>query len=140
MTVAVRVRVTVTGHRRSGIGEHDLALALPDGPVNAHQIIEAAVRAEIAAYQARTEEATLVRVLTVASLADAQERGAVRGGDGPPAAPVDIPAAVETARQAFDDGIFKIFVGDDEIAGRDERWLADGATLLFLRLVPLAGG
>ena len=163
MTVAVRVRAKVTGHRRRGERERGLALALPPGPVTARQIVEAAVTAEVAAYQARAGEASLVRVLTDRALRADLDQGAVRMSDGrmsdgrmsegrmsdrrmsdgrmgdrAPAGPVDVTAAVETALLAFDDGIFKVFVGDREVDGPVE--LPDGAAVLFLRLVPLAGG
>jgi len=153
MAVAVRVRVTVTGHRRRGEQERGLALALPPGPVTARQIVAAAVTAEAAAYQARAGEASLVRVLTDRALRADLDQGAVRMSDGrmsegrmsdrrmsdrPSAEPVDVTAAVETALLAFDDGIFRVFVGDREVEGPVE--LPDGAAVLFLRLVPLAGG
>lgn len=139
MTVAVRVRAKVTGHRRRGEQERDLALALPPGPVTARQIVEAAVTAEVAAYQARAGEASLVRVLTDRALRTDLDQGTVRMSDGRMGAgPVDVTSAVETALLAFDDGIFKVFVGDREVDGPVE--LPDGAAVLFLRLVPLAGG
>ena len=138
MAVAVRVRAKVTGHRRRGERERDLALALPPGPVAARQIVEAAVRAEVAAYQARAEEASLVRVLTDRALRADLDQGAVRTGGRGPGGPVDVTVAVEAALLAFDDGIFKVFVGDREVRGLVE--VPDGAAVLFLRLVPLAGG
>jgi hypothetical protein len=141
VTVAVRVRAKVTGHRRGG--ERDLALALPPGPVTARQIIEAAVAAEVAAYAERAEQASLVRVLTDWALRDDLARGAVRLGDASPPGPPDVAVAVETALLAFDDGIFKVFVGDTEVGDTEAEGpveLADGADVLFLRLVPLAGG
>ena len=153
MTVAVRVSATVTGHRRMGVREHDLVLALPPGQVTARQVIEASVTAEVAAFQARTEEASLVRVLTREGLARELATGAVRtGGPQEPAlddtaagdpAPVavDVAAAVDAALLAFADGLFKVFVADRELADDDAPVaLADGAQLLFLRLMPLAGG
>lgn len=145
MTVAVRVSATVTGHRRAGVREHDLELELPSGPVSARQLIEASVTAEVAAYQARAEEARLVRVLTGKSLREDLARGAVRVGGlqeeglGEPS-PADVITAVETALLAFEDGFFKVFVGDDELTEDADVEVADGASLLFLRLVPLAGG
>lgn len=156
MTVAVRVSATVTGHRRMGVSEHDLVLALPPGQVTARQVIEASVIAEVAAYEARTEEASLVRVLTREGLARELATGAVRtGGPQDPVlddtapgdtaavepAPVDTGAAVDAALLAFADGLFKIFVADRELADDDAPVaLTDGAQLLFLRLMPLAGG
>jgi hypothetical protein len=155
VTVAVRVSATVTGHRRRGVREHDLLLELPPGPISARQLIEAAVAAEVAAFQARAEEASLVRVLTEKSLLEDLEHGAVRpglpqdaaGGTPEPvtagsaeASGVAVSTAVRTALLAFEDGIFKVFVGDDELTGDNDAEVADGAALLFLRLVPLAGG
>ncbi|HEX7162159.1 MAG TPA: hypothetical protein VF223_13100 [Trebonia sp.] len=166
MTVAVRVSATVTGHRRMGVREHDLVLALPLGEVTARQVIEASVIAEVAAFQARAEEASLVRVLTREGLARDLATGAVRTGGpqdtathdtathdtGPVDAspvdtaaggpvPVDIAAAVDAALLAFADGLFKVFVADRELADDDAPVaLTDGAQLLFLRLMPLAGG
>ncbi len=140
VTVAVRVRAKVTGHRRGGVQEHEVELALPPGPATAGEIIEAAVRAEVAAFQARAEEASLVRVLTGKSLLDDVARGAVRIGGVAPAGPVEVREAVGAALGAFGDGFFKVFVGEVEVEGAVPVELTDGAPVLFLRLVPLAGG
>ena len=106
--------------------------------MTARQIVEAPVRAEVAAYRARAGEASLVRVLTDQALRADLDQGAVRMGDQEPAGPVDVTAAVEAALLAFDDGMFKVFIGDREVQDLVE--VADGAAVLFLRLVPLAGG
>jgi hypothetical protein len=149
VTVAVRVSATVTGHRRRGVREHDLVLALPPGEVTARQLIEAAVAAEVSAFQARAEEASLIRVLTKGSLDADLASGAVRTGgprdDAGTAAgepgQVNLADAVEAALLAFGDGLFKVFVGERELTDDGAALpVADGAALLFLRLVPLAGG
>lgn len=145
MRVAVRVSATVTGHRRRGVHEHDLVLALPPGEVTARQLIDAAVAAEVAAFQARAEEASLVRVLTRKSLDADLALGAVRTGgprdDAGEPAPVDPAEAAAAALLAFGDGLFKVFVGDRELTDDGAALpVTDGAALLFLRLVPLAGG
>jgi hypothetical protein len=146
VTVAVRVSATVTGHRRRGVREHDLVLDLPAGKVTARQLIEAAVIAEVDAYQARGQEASLVRVLTRKALLEDLELGAVRLGEAQEskaqdAVPVDMADAVDTALLAFGDGLFKVFVGDRELTDDAAPVsLADGASLLFLRLVALTGG
>lgn len=145
MAVAVRVSAAVTGYRRRGVREHDLVLELRPGMVTARQLIEAAVTAEVAACEARAEEISLVGVLTEKSLADGLARGAVRPGgrqeEAGGSAAVDVTAAVDEALLAFGDGFFKVFVGDSELADDDPPVsVADGTALLFLRLVPLAGG
>jgi hypothetical protein len=146
VTVAVRVSATVTGHRRRGVREHELVLDLPQEQVTARQLIEAAVTAEVAAFQARADEASLVRVLTEKALLADLERGAVRTGgaqeaQAQEAASVDVADAVDAALLAFGDGLFKVFVGDRELTDDAAAVsVAAGAALLFLRLVPLAGG
>jgi hypothetical protein len=121
-------------------------LDLPTEQVTARQLIEAAVTAEVAAYRARAEEAGLVRVLTQKALLADLERGAVRTGGAQEAqaqetASVDVAGTVDAALLAFGDGLFKVFVGDRELTDADAAVsVADGAALLFLRLVPLAGG
>jgi hypothetical protein len=154
VTVAVRVSATVTGHRRRGVREQDLVLALPPGEVTARQLIEAAVAAELTAFQARAEEASMVRVFTKKSLEADLAYGAVRtggqgtGGQGDePGAPAgeaghaNLAGAVDAALVAFGDGLFKVFVGERELVDDGAALpVADGTALLFLRLVPLAGG
>jgi hypothetical protein len=149
VTVAVRVSATVTGHRRRGVREHDLVLALPPGEVTARQLVEAAVAAELEGFQSRAEEASLVRVLTKKSLDADLARGAVRTGGprddaGAPAGEpgqVNLADAVDAALLAFGDGLFKVFVGERELTDDGAAVpVTDGAALLFLRLVPLAGG
>jgi hypothetical protein len=140
VSVAVKVRATVTGHRRRGVREHEVELALSPGAVTARELIEAAVTADVTAYELRADEAALVRVLTERSLSEDLARGSVRMGDVERPEHVDLAAAVATAQLAFDDGIFKVFVGDDELDGTTTAHLSDGADVLFLRLVPLAGG
>jgi hypothetical protein len=148
VTVAVRVSATVTGHRRRGVREHDLVLALPAGEVTARQLIEAAVAAEVSAFQDRAEEASLVRVLTKKSLDADLARGAVRSvgprddatAAGEPGQ-ANLADAVDAALLAFCDGLFKVFVGERELTDDGAALpVTEGAALLFLRLVPLAGG
>lgn len=88
MAIAVRVRAKVTGHRRAGMADHELSLALLPGRVSAQRLIEAAVTAEVAALEQRADEAQFVRLLTERSLTEELNRGAVRLGEREPAAPV----------------------------------------------------
>lgn len=141
MTVAVRVQVKITGQRRNPVGDHGLDLQLPAGPVVLSDFLTAVVHAEVADHERRAEERTLLRVLTPQALHAELETGRVLSGGADPSGPVDVDAAVETALLAFADGLFKVFVDDVEIADVDELVNLQGTpTVLFLRLVPLAGG
>jgi hypothetical protein len=141
VTVAVRVQAKVTGQRRNALGDHSLYLQLPAGPVVLRDFLSAVVRAEAAGYERRAEERTLLRVLTPQALAAELETGRVLSGGTDPTAPIDLDEAVETALLAYTDGLFKVFVDDVEIESIDGTVNLTGTpTVLFLRLVPLAGG
>ncbi|HEX7276868.1 MAG TPA: hypothetical protein VF244_05790 [Acidimicrobiales bacterium] len=142
MATAVRVEAAVAGRKRAGTAEHALDLDLPtDGPVPLRTIVEAVVRAEVAAFRLRAEEQRFVRVLTERSLAEGAERGVVRSGGGEAATAVDPDMAVGAALLAHQDGLYQVVVDDEPVADLDTPVaLRPDSRLLFLRLVALAGG
>lgn len=55
--------------------------------------------------------------------------------------PADPAKAVETALQAYKDGLFRVFQNDGEISGLDTPLsITEGDTLTFIRLTMLSGG
>ena len=148
MATALRVEAAVAGRKRAGTAEHpiELDLAVDDGPVALRRLVEAVVRAEIAAFRQRAEEQQFVRVLTERQLAEGVERGAVRSG-GSEAATVDVSKAVDVdgavaaALLAHEDGLYVVIVDDEPIVNLDDPvQIRPNSRLLFLRLVALAGG
>ncbi len=141
MATAVRVEAAVPGRRRAGTAEHPVDIGLEPGPHVLRSVIEAVVRAEVAEFRRRAEEQRFVRVLTEQALAEAVATGTVRFGDAERATEVDDEEAVAAALLAFEDGLFEVFVDEEPVAGLDEEIaLTPSTKLLFLRLVPLAGG
>ena len=140
MTVAIRVEAVVVGRRRAGVGEQVLTVTLEPEPT-LRDLVSAVMRVEIAAFERRREERSFVRVLTERALAEGLEAGAVRSGGIDDAATVDPDAALATALLAFEDGLYQVYVDDEEIESLDQRVsVHDGTKLMFLRLVALAGG
>jgi hypothetical protein len=141
MATALRVEAAVPGRKAAGTAEHPVEIALDAGTVRLRDLIDAVVRAEVAAFQRRAEEQTFVRVLTEQALTDGLAAGTVRSGARDGAAEVDVEEAVAAALLAFEDGLYEVIVDDepaDELDGTID--LAPNTRLLFLRLVPLAGG
>ena len=61
--------------------------------------------------------------------------GIVYGGKKP-----DVQKAIETAVQGFEDGLFRVFLGDRELEKLDEKVeFAEGNEITFIRLTMLAG-
>lgn len=141
VTVAVRIHAKITGQRRDALGDHALDLQLPAGPVTLAELVTSVVRAEAATFDRRAEERTLIRVLTPQALAAELATGRVLSGGADPSTPLNVDEAVDTALLAYTDGLFKVFVNDIEIEALDITIDLTGTpTVLFLRLVPLAGG
>ena len=104
-------------------------------------LIEAVVREEVADFRERQAANRLVRVLTEQQIAAGAERGKVSSGGSDLDQPVDPDVAVATAIEAFSDGFYFVFVDGEQVEDLDVAvTIAPDSTLLFVRLVPLAGG
>ena len=103
------------------------------------------VRQEVHAFQQRQEERRLARVLSPREIQDAAARGKVAMG-GPnelhtETQEVSDEAAIATALQAFEDGLYYVFLdGAQQHDLEAAVWPRPDSTLTFIRLVALAGG
>jgi len=141
MATAVRVEAAVPGRKRAGTAEHRVELDLVAGSVTLRKLIDAVVRAEVRAFQARAEQSSFIRVLTEQALEEGLGTGVVRSGGRETATAVDVDDAVATALLAHDDGLYQVLVDDEPVDELDAVVeISPETRLLFLRLVPLAGG
>ncbi len=137
----VQVEAAVAGRKRAGSPEHELQVSLPSGPTSLRGLIEAIVRAEVAAFTERARGEQLVRVLTEEALQEGVASGAVRSGGSEVTAEVDPDEAVLTAIEAQRDGLYQAIIDEEPVDDLDMVLeIRDGTRVMFLRLVPLAGG
>ena len=140
MTTVV-VEAKVVGRREASAPSRDLQVGLTAGPVTLRALIEAVVRAEVAAFLERAADERLVRVLTAEALEAGLAAGVVRSGDREVAADVDPDEAVAVALLAHADGFFQAIVDERPVDDLDDVLvLRNGTQVMFLRLIPLAGG
>ena len=148
MSTTIMVEARVLGKRSQNLEARSVQLdALPDNPSLA-ALIEHVVRAEVRAFKERKHEERLVRFLTEAEIAAAAETGKVSSGgfidqDHQDAAEVavDEQRAVDTALLAHTDGLFQVIVDGTPVDDQQQLLtINEGSTLMFLRLVALAGG
>ena len=141
MGITLDIETVVLGRKRAGLARRPLEIGLEPGIHTARELIGAVVRREVAGYEARAEERTLVRVLTERELTAGQEAGAIRSGGVDAVDPVDGDQATATALLAFEDGLFQLHVDGDEVESLNTPVrLTDHTPVVFLRLVALAGG
>ena len=111
-------------------------------PVTLRALLEHVVRAEVAAFRERQEARAVLRALTAAQIADGAAVGKIDSGGRPDAVQaVSADESVQAALQAFEDGLYFVFVNDEQKQSlSDAVTVGEETRLTFLRLVALAGG
>jgi hypothetical protein len=113
----------------------------PPSAVVLQELISRVVLDEVTAFQKRQTERRFVHLLTATEIDLGVERGKVDMGGRDLNQQVDPQAAVDTALQAFLDGLYFVFVDGEQVLGLDDPVRLDpGSTVSFVRLVALAGG
>lgn len=143
MLTTITVKGKIVGQSRAPFPDWPVVLASPsDGtPLMLRELLRRVVYAEVDAFRLRQEERRLTRVLTPAALAEAAARGKVDLGGHDLNQAIDPEAAVAVALQAFEDGLYFVFVDEEHQQDLDRAvLLREQSEILFLRLIPLAGG
>jgi hypothetical protein len=114
---------------------------LPDGAYTLASLLTHLVATEVAAYQERQNTVGLVRLLTEQELVQGAAQGKVTVTPQARSGTVDPAEASHVALRAFGDGLYYVFVDDEQIESLDQTLkLRPDSTLLLLRLTALAGG
>jgi hypothetical protein len=141
----ITVQAKTFGQRRHPLYEFQLPPwepgATAGSPLTLRDLITRIVHAEVDAFHARQLDNTFLRALTADEIAVGASAGAVRSGGSEVQQEVDPQLAVATALQAFDDGIYYVVIDGSQCRSLDEQvFVVDDSSVVFLRLVPLAGG
>jgi hypothetical protein len=136
----VLVEARVVGRPAAAVEPREIAYA-PPAPVALRSLIAHVVREEVGAFADRDGQRRFVRVLSPDDIREGVTAGKVDPGGRPAAALVDLEQAVRTALQAFEDGLYYVFVDDRQVEDLDAAVAVRSETRIrFLRLVALAGG
>ncbi len=104
-------------------------------------LISSIVADEVERFLKRQDERRLARVLTPGEIEKGLRQGRVDSGERDLKQKVDVDQAVATALQAYEDGLYCVFIDDVQQTGLDsEVFLKPDSKVVFLRLVALAGG
>ena len=138
------VTAKLPGARRALVPDFDVPLPPEfwrgDGAVRLRDLIACIVRWEVVAHQTRAESRRLHRALTAQQIAEGAERGKIDSGGRDLEQAVDEEQAVGTAWQAFEDGLYLVFIDSVQQHRLDDQvFVRADSTILFVRLVMLAG-
>lgn len=113
----------------------------PAGPHTLGELIGHLVAHEVAAYHERQDSHSALRVMTEQQLQDGAAQGRIQLAPQEKSGTVTVEDATHTALRAFEDGLYYVFVDDQQIEQLDHVvTLRADSTLLLLRLTALAGG
>jgi hypothetical protein len=144
MVPALTISARAMGRRKPLLPDWHLPLP-PDNqggePVTLRRVITRIVHREVGEFERRQEERRFVRILTERQMEEGLTKGRVDPGGHDPQGAVDASAAVATALQAFEDGLYLVILDGEELRELDwEVHLRPSSHLVFVRLVMLAGG
>jgi len=141
----ITVEAKVVGRRSPLVRDWKIALPPEWGTAESHltlqDLITRIVQVEVEGFETRQEARRLERVLSAVQIAEGVAQGKVEMGGQELEQAVDIEAAIQTALQAFEDGLYYVFVDEVQYESlEDEVMLKADSQVLFLRLVALVGG
>ena len=132
------VRIKQVGKRKPLI--EDQPLTVPVTVDTFRSLLEYIVRLRVKAFNERSETGDWTKYLTDFNLDATAETGKVGFDAVYNDRKQDADKAVDTAILAFQDGLFRVFQGDEELESLDTPLnLRDGNELTFIRLTMLAG-
>ena len=122
--------------------EMPLPAAWHGAAITLRDLLDGVVRAEVAAFETRQAQRTVLQTLSATRIAEGVAKGKVDSGGSPDAAvTVDADEAVANALQSFEDGRYFVFVdGVQREALADSFTVGADTRVTFLRLVALVGG
>lgn len=145
MPGTITIEGKVFGQKRPLFSDWSLPLLPEEGSggerLTLRSLIIRIVRAEVEAFHERQEQRRMVLALTQADITRGLMKGKIDMGGREEKQTVDPQAAVDTALLGFEDGLYYVFVDEEQQTDLDrEVFLKPDSKVTFLRLVVLAGG
>lgn len=134
----VFVQMKSVGRRAKAL--EPIPYEIPDGVANLRQLISAFVHAEAESFNAKGTEVQLLAFLSTDQIDDAASAGKVGFGRLFNDEKANEEKAEAVALQAWQDGLVRVFLGEQELDNLDEALaIPPDSTFTFIRLAFLAG-
>ncbi len=119
----------------------DWTLDLPSDRSTLRTLLAEIVTQEVEAFRTRQTDRQTLHLLTQQQIELGVMRGKVDAGGKAETQDVDTETAIHTAVQAFEDGLFYLFLDDEQLTELDEELtFTETSKLTLIRLTALAGG
>jgi hypothetical protein len=145
MTIELTVEAKVVGQKRPLFTDWRVELPPRDENRGDHlklrDLITTMVIKEIEAFRLRQEERKLARVMSRQQIERGVSGGKVDPGEHDIQQEVNVDEAIAVAIQAFEDGLYFVFIEDVQQTELDQEvLLKTNSKVMFLRLTALVGG
>ena len=138
MSFTVYVRMKKLGKQKSA-DLQPVPFVLEEKPETLRELLTALTKLGVSQYNARKDEGQILAWLTKEEIAAQAVRGKIASGLRGGADAVE-EQAVENTIRCFEDGIYRVFAGDDELTALSDTiaWTED-LIFTFIRLTMLSG-
>lgn len=134
----VYAMVKQAGQRKSKLAKKEMNIS--KGPFTLRTLIAEIVGICVDQYNNRHSDADLLRFFVPEEIESRAADGKVGFGALSAGDKVDLEKAVANALLSFEDGLYRVYIGDDECAQLSQNLdVQDGDTLTFIRFTMLAG-
>ncbi|MBD5137458.1 MAG: hypothetical protein HDT39_16175 [Lachnospiraceae bacterium] len=134
----IKVNLKQLGKRRDKISGEDFNIE--NKPTNVRELICEVVHTCVYCYNNRVEQKDNAAVIEADKIEKMGELGKIAFGINYGGRKADEEEAVQTALQAFEDGLFRVFLGDKELTELSENiTITEDDSLTFIRLTMLSG-
>lgn len=131
-------KVKEAGSRKNFIAKEEIVLECI--PTTLRELIKYIITKNVKEFNENIKKERLVDYLTNKEIENRAEAGKVSFGSIYNDSKQDLGKALDSAYLAYEDGIYKVFVGDNEAGKLDEEIeLKDADTLTFIKFTMLAG-
>lgn len=116
-------------------------IALTRTSLTLQDLLTEVVERQVEQFNTRQQDQQLLQVLTPAAYSKGIEQGKIISGGQEHQQVADVQEAIEVAIQAFKDGLYYVFLEEEQLEDLNQPLqIAENTRILFVRLVPLIGG
>lgn len=134
----VYVNVKQIGTRKNYITKQKIGLRTT--PSTLRELIAGIVDVNVKEFNSKAKEQRIINYLTEEEIEDKLTVGKVSFAEIYNPSSANLNKALEAAFLAYEDGIFKVFIGEREVGDLDDKVkVSEGDILTFIRLTMLAG-
>ena len=115
-------------------------ISLEKHPKTLRELITECVKSEVRRFNDSREDTSLLPFLSAKEIGEQAQAGKITCGEKENRQLADLNKAIDTAMLAFTDGLFAVFINEEEIQDLDTPiHLTEQSTLTFIRLTFLTG-